>query len=114
MLLMTEQSARKRVEVETLLETEPQRLRRERPDVAYVLVHGELELFVPVRPDGSHGEGVLRWRRDIPALTRELLTEEASIPPGYRILWSSHLPDGQALARIVEVEPSRPGTDPAL
>ncbi len=104
MLLMTEQSARKRLEVETLLATDPERLRRDRPDVAYVLVHGELELFVPVRPDGSHGEGVLRWRSEIPALTRTLLGEEESIPPGYRVLWSSYLPDGQALARILEVE----------
>ena len=50
---------------------------RDRPDVAYVFVHRELELFVPVLPDGSHGEGKLRWRTDtLPALVRELLGPE--------------------------------------
>ena len=102
--LFTEQDARKRLEVESLLATEPESLRRERPDVGYVLLHAELELFVPVRPDGSHGEGVLRWRSTLPALTRDLLAAEESLPPGYRVLWSSYLPDGQALARLLEIE----------
>jgi asparagine N-glycosylation enzyme membrane subunit Stt3 len=102
--LLTEQDARKRLEVERLLATEPARLRRERADVAYVLVHRELELFVPVRPDGSHGEGRLRWRTEmLPVLVRELLGPEEALQ-GYRVEWSSYLPDGQALGRLLEIE----------
>jgi hypothetical protein len=103
--LLTEQDARKRFEVETLLATEPARLRDERPDIAYVLVHGELELFVSVRPDGSHGEGVLRWRSEtLPVLVRELLEPQESLPAGYEVLLSSYLPDGQILGRLLELE----------
>jgi hypothetical protein len=103
--LLTEQDARKRLEVETLLATEPARLRHDRVDVAYVLVHRELELFVPVLADGSHGQGVLRWRTDtLPILVRELLGAEESLPEGYRVLWSTTLPDGQALGRVLKIE----------
>jgi hypothetical protein len=103
--LLTEQDARKRREVETLLASAPSSLRRERPDVTYVLVHRELELFVPVAADGSHGQGVLRWRdASLPALVRELLGPDESLPEGYRVLWSSHLPDGQVLGRLLEIE----------
>jgi hypothetical protein len=103
--LLTAQDARKRIETEALLATEATRLRQDRPDVAFVLVHGELELFVPVRPDGSHGQGVLRWRKDtLPTLMRELLGPEQSLPDGYRELWSAYLPDGQVLGRLLEIE----------
>lgn len=103
--LLTEQHARKRAEVAALFDMEPDRLRRERPDIAYVLVHGELELYVPVRADGSYGEGTLRFKRDtLPALSRPLLGPEESLPSGYRELWSTHLPDGQVLGRLLEVE----------
>jgi hypothetical protein len=101
--LLTEQDARKRLEVETLLATEPARLRRERPDIVYVFVHRELELFVPVRPDGSHGAGQLRWRAEsLPVLVRDLLGPDTS-PPGYRVQWSTYLPDGQVFGRLLEV-----------
>jgi hypothetical protein len=103
--LLTEQDARKRLEVEMLLATEPARLRTARPDVAYVLVHSEIELFVPVRPDGSHGQGVLRLKSaSLPTLARELLAREGSLPAGYRSLWSANLPDGQPLARLLALE----------
>lgn len=103
--LLTEQDARKRLEVETLLATEPARLRHDRADVAYVLVHRELELFVPVLADGRHGQGVLRWRTEtLPSLVRELLGPEESLPEGYGALWSAYLPDGQALGRLLEIE----------
>jgi hypothetical protein len=103
--LLTEQDARKRLEVEALFMMEPAELRRQRPDVAYVLVHSELELFVPVRPDGSHGQSVLRFRSEtLPALARALLGPEESLPAGYRVLWSTELPDGQVLGRLLEVE----------
>jgi hypothetical protein len=103
--LLTDQDARKRFEVESLLATPAARLSGERADIAYVLVHGELELYVPVLPDGSHGQGVLRWKRDtLPALTRELLGPEETLPSGYRALWTTHLPDGQVLGRLVAIE----------
>ena len=103
--LLTEQDARKRLEVETLLAADPARLRNERADVTYVLVHNELELFVPVEADGSHGQGALRWRSaTLPALVRELLGPEQALPEGYRVLWSAHLPDGQVFGRLLEIE----------
>lgn len=103
--LLTDQDARKRLEVETLFATPPERLRAERPDIRYVLVHGELELYVPVQPDGSHGQGAFRWRREtLPALTRQLLGPEASLPVGYRSLWTVHLPDGEVLGRLLAIE----------
>lgn len=102
--LLTEQDARKRSEVEALLATEPARLRRDRPEVVYVLVHRELELFVPVSSDGGHGAGQLRWRTDtLPVLVRELLGPGDPVP-GYRVQWSRHLPDGQVLGRLLEIE----------
>jgi hypothetical protein len=105
--LLTEQDARKRLEVETLLASEPTRHRSERPEVAYALVHRELELFVPVGPDGRQGQGVLRWKDDsLPALVRALLGPEESLPEGYRALWSTYLPDGQVLGRLVEIDGS--------
>ena len=105
--LLTEQDARKRLEVEALLASEPSKLRSERPEVAYVLVHRELELFVPVAPDGRQGQGVLRWRdASLPALVRELLGPEESLPEGYRALWSTRLPDGQVLGRLLEIDRS--------
>ena len=102
--LLTQQDARKRLEVETLLATEPERVRHERPDVIYVFVHRELELFVPVRADGSHGAGQFRWKTDtLPVLVRDLLGQEES-PPGYRVEWSAYLPDGQIFGRLLEIE----------
>jgi hypothetical protein len=103
--LLTEQDARKRREVETLLSSDSSSLRHQRPDVTYVLVHRELELFVPIAADGTQGQGVLRWRdASLPALVRELLGPDGSLPEGYRALWSSSLPDGQVFARLLEVE----------
>jgi hypothetical protein len=103
--LLTEQDARKRLEVEALLATPAFRLHVERPDIAYVLVHGELELYVPVLADGSHGQGVLRWKRDtLPALTRALLGAEEDLPSGYRALWTTYLPDGEVLGRLLALE----------
>jgi hypothetical protein len=105
--LLTEQDARGRLEVETLLASEPSRLRSERPEVAYVLVHRELELVVPVGPDGRQGQGVLQWKdASLPALMRELLGPEVSLPEGYRALWSTYLPDGQVLGRLLEIDAS--------
>jgi hypothetical protein len=73
--------------------------------VAYVLVHGDVELFVAVRPDVSHDQGVLRWKTaTLPPLVCELLGPEGSLPAGYRVLWSSSLPDGQVFGRPLEVE----------
>jgi len=105
--LLTEQDARSRLEVETLLASAPAKLRSERPEVAYVLVHRELELVVPVGPDSRQGQGVLQWKdASLPALMRELLGPEVSLPEGYRALWSTYLPDGQVLGRLLEIDPS--------
>lgn len=103
--LLTEQHARKRDEVAALFDMEPDRLRRERPDIAYVLVHSELELYVPVRADGSYGDSTLRFRSaTLPPLPRALLGPAESLPDGYREIWSTRLPDGQVLGRLLEIE----------
>jgi len=102
--LLTEQDARKRLEVETLLASEAARVRRERPDIVYVFVHRELELFVPVAPDGSHGAPQFRWRAEtLPVLVRDLLGPDEP-PPGYRVQWSTYLADGQVFGRLLEIE----------
>jgi hypothetical protein len=103
--LLTGQDARKRLEVESLLALSPERLRAERSDIDYVLVHSELELFVPINADGSHGPGRIRWRREtLPALVRALLAEEAALPAGYRALWTSYTAEGDVFARLLAVE----------
>ena len=92
--LLTEEHARKRFEAEALLGSQATRLPIERPDIAYVLVNNELELFVASASAGGDGRGVLRWKSDtLPALTRALLGPEESLPPAYRVLWTS-IPDG--------------------
>jgi hypothetical protein len=102
--LLTEDDARKRREVETLLAMPAERLRAERPDIAYVFIHGELELYVPVMADGSHGQGVLRWKTaTLPALMRELLAAEPTLQ-GYTEVWATYLPDGQVLGRVLEID----------
>ena len=61
----------------------------------------------PVGPDSRQGQGVLRWKdASLPALMRELLGPEVSLPEGYRALWSTYLPDGQVLGRLLEIDPS--------
>jgi hypothetical protein len=102
--LLTEDDARKRREVETLLAATPEQLRAERPDIDYVFLHGELELHVPVMADGSHGQGVLRWKTaTLPALMREVLAAKPALS-GYDEIWATYLPDGQVLGRLLEIE----------
>ena len=89
--LLTEEHARKRLEAEALLDRQATRLPIERPDIAYVLVNNELELFVASASAGGDGRGVLRWKGEtLPALTRALLGPEESLPPAYRVLWTSY------------------------
>jgi hypothetical protein len=103
--LVAEADAGKRREVEALLAMTPERLRSERPDIAYVLVHDELELFVPLGSDGRRGQGVVRWRRDsLPALPRALLTSPDHMPKGYGELWTSTTVDGKVFGRLVAIE----------
>ncbi len=107
--LLTEEQARKRLETEALLDSQATRLPIERPDIAYVLVNNELELYVESASAGGDGRGVLRWKSDtLPALTRALLGPEESLPPAYRVLWTAHTADGGVFGRLLELNGAPP------
>jgi len=107
--LLTEEQARKRLETEALLDSQATRLPIERPDIAYVLVNNELELYVESASAGGDGRGVLRWKSDtLPALTRALLGPEESLPPAYRVLWTAHTVDGAVFGRLLELTGDAP------
>ena len=72
-LLTEEQAAQASRRQRRLLDSQATRLPIERPDIAYVLVNNELELYVESASAGGDGRGVLRWKSDtLPALTARI------------------------------------------
>lgn len=103
--LLTPLHARKRQEIEQLMKLTPAELRRQRPDIRYVMVHHNVQVAAPAGPGQPERPDLENVRRTIPALMRDLLAPGHEFPPGYEMLSESTTPGGRPYARAFVVHP---------
>lgn len=101
--LLTPLHARKRHETEALMRLTPEELRRQRPDIRYVVVHHNVQIAAPAGPGLPERPDVETVRPGIPALMRDLLAPGDQFPPGFELLSEATTPAGRPYARAFAI-----------
>jgi hypothetical protein len=103
--LLTPLHGAKALESARLLRLTPAELLAESADIRYVFARHSTGLFL----DESRQErpNLNRLRDTLPALERELLVPDASLPPQYRLRGEARTPGGQVYARLYEIDRER-------
>jgi asparagine N-glycosylation enzyme membrane subunit Stt3 len=103
--LLTPQHAAKALESARLLRLTPAELLAESTDIRYVFARQSTGLFLD--ESGRERPDLERLRASLPALERELLARDATLPPQYRLRGEARTPGGQIYARLYEIDRER-------
>ncbi|HEY6125661.1 MAG TPA: hypothetical protein VIV63_13500 [Steroidobacteraceae bacterium] len=100
--LLTPLHGAKALESARLLRLSPTELVAESRDIRYVFARHSTMMFLD--RGGREGPDLNELRGKLPALERELLAPDATLPPQYRMLNEARTPSGQVYARLYEID----------